>query len=125
MIKTIAAIFLFIHGFAHTVGFFVQWKIIKSNDIPYSTKLFFGKLDTGNSGIRIIGLIWLFIAFAYVFAGYGILTSKDWWITATIIITAFSLIFCIVSLPITKMGVVANIIILVFIILNQRFKWIG
>jgi len=100
-------------------------EIIKSNDIPYSTKLFFGKLDAGNAGIRIIGLIWLIIAFAYVFAGYGILTSKDWWITATIIITAFSFIFCMVSLPITKMGVVANVIILVFIILNQRFKWIG
>ena len=125
MVKTIAAIFLFIHGFAHSVGFFVQWRIIKSNDMPYSTKLFFGKLDAGNAGIRIIGLIWLSIAIVYVFAGYGILTSKGWWNTATLIITAFSFIFCIVGLPDTKMGVVANIIILVFIILNQRFEWIG
>jgi hypothetical protein len=124
-IKTIAAIFLFIHAFANTVGFFVQWRIIKSNDMPYSTKLFFGKLDAGNAGIRIIGLLWLFIAIVYVFVGYGILTSKDWWITATIIITAFSFIFCIVGLPDTKMGVIANIIILVFIFLNQRFELIG
>jgi hypothetical protein len=115
MVKTFAAVFLFIHGFAHTVGFFVQWKILKLKDIPFSTKIFYGKFDVGNAGIHVVGIIWLFIAIFCVLAGYGILSASDWWKTATLLVILFSFIFCILGLPDTKMGIIANVIVIAFL----------
>ncbi len=33
------AVFLFIHGFAHIVGFLVYWKLMKDKEVTYKTTI--------------------------------------------------------------------------------------
>lgn len=35
--RFVLAMFLFVHGFAHTVGFVVPWRIAKFDEAPYKT----------------------------------------------------------------------------------------
>ena len=68
--KIFLAIFLFVHGFAHLVGFMIPWKIAKLEEMPYSTSIFFNKINLGHVGIRIVGILWLVAALAYFYSFY-------------------------------------------------------
>ena len=122
--KIIIAILIFMHGVAHLVGFVVPWKITQLEEMPYKTTLLNGSLDIGNTGIRIIGILWLMTALAFFVSVYFIFFHSPLWLVFTIFIILFSMILCILGWPDSKIGVFANFFILLVLFILQWFDWI-
>lgn len=123
--RIILSIFLFLHGMAHLIGFLVPWRIVKTDDMPYKTTLFFGKINIGDIGIRITGIIWLLIALAFFYAGWITLQRMDYWLSCVLIVSLISLIFCILAIPDSHIGIYINITLIVLYYLNNHFHWLS
>lgn len=114
--RIIFAVFLVLHGIAHLVGFFNQWKIVEMEDMPYKTTIFFGRFDLGDIGIRIVGVFWLAGAILFIISAYGLFTISPWWQNSALYITLFSTLLCVTGLPDAKVGLVVNVVIIPIII---------
>ncbi len=125
LINIIAAIYLIVHGLIHLIGFVVFWQIAEIEDISYTTTVLAGRLDIGDVGIRILGVVWLLITVAFVIAGVAIFFSPPWWWSFTLAVTVASLVVTILGWPDAKIGVLANIIILLFLVIGPRLGWIA
>ena len=123
--RIIFAIYLFVHGFAHLVGFVVPWRIAKLEEAPYKTTILADYINVGDIGIRIIGIFWLLAAIAFFYVGIGIITQVSYWKLLTIIVTMFSFVLCFIGWPDARIGVFANLLILVFLLINSRFGWLS
>ncbi len=66
MIQTIAAVLLAIHGIIHLIGFVTPWRIATLQGFIYKTTALNGALEVGDSGARLIGLVWLALAVGFV-----------------------------------------------------------
>jgi len=117
MLKIVYSVFLLIHGFAHLVGFLVNWKIIKNKEIQYKTTIFNGKYDIGALGTKILGLVWLLIGIYFGYMGYIGFTNPLIYIDIVLYIAINSFLLTFVSLPDTKFGIIANIILITFLLL--------
>ena len=69
----IFGIFLIAHGVAHLVGFVTYWKIASFEEMPYKTTLLADRVDVGDVGIRIVGVLWLLIGLAFAVLGVGLI----------------------------------------------------
>lgn len=122
--KIVLAVYIFIHGFAHLVGFLSYWKLLKDPNMPFKTTLFMDRIDVGNTGIKIVGLIWLLVAMAYAYVGIILLKQYISWYFYAWIVTIVSLVLCVSGYPDTKYGILANVILIVFLVLNGFFHWL-
>lgn len=111
------AIFLFLHGFAHLVGFAGPWGVGGMTK-PYG-ELLGGRIPTGLGGMRIVGLFWLLGTLAFTAAAVGLLRHSPWWPAVTLVAAAGSLILSILGLPESRLGIPINIVILGVLILTQ------
>ena len=118
------AVFLVLHGIAHIVGFVVPWRIAKMDDMPYKTTIINGKIDVGDVGIRILGIIWLLIALAYFYSGWITYQQFDFWLTYTLVVSVISLAFCIIAVPDSHIGIYINIALIALYYLNDKFNWL-
>ena len=118
------AVFLVLHGIAHIVGFVVPWRIAKMDDMPYKTTIINGKIDVGDVGIRILGIIWLLIALAYFYSGWITYQQFDFWLTYTLVVSVISLAFCIIAVPDSHIGIYINIVLITLYYLNDKFNWL-
>ena len=59
MLRIVVAVFLILHGLVHLIGFVVPWKLIKTDEFPYSTTVLAGRVDLGDRGVRLYGLLLL------------------------------------------------------------------
>jgi hypothetical protein len=125
LINVIAAIYLIVHGLIHLIGFVVNFQIAEIEDITYKTAVLAGKLDVGHLGTRVLGVVWLLAAVAFVVSGAAIFPSPAWWWSFTLGVTLVSLALCVLSWPDARFGVLANVIILVFLFLGPRVGWIS
>ena len=125
LINVIAAIYLIVHGLIHLIGFVVFWQIVEIEDISYTTTVLAGRLDIGDVGTRGLGVVWLVIAVALVIAGVTIFFSPPWWWSFTLAVTVASLFVTLLGWPDAKFGVLANIIILLFLFIGPRLGWIA
>jgi hypothetical protein len=116
--RIVFAIYLFIHGFSHLVGFIVPWKIAKLKDAPFTTQILAGAFDIGNTGIRIVGIFWLATAISFIILGLLVITQPTNWTKPVLFTTVFSILLCIIGLPDSKIGLIANGLILIFLWLN-------
>ena len=112
-----------VHGFAHLVGFIVSWRLAKMEEMPYRTTLLNGTVDVGHAGIRIVGILWLLTALAFLGIATGMLTHWDGWLNASIIIAGFSTLLCILGWPDARIGLFLNLVILAFTLLAKYFSW--
>lgn len=119
--KIILVIFLLGHAIAHLVGFVVPWKIAKLEEMPYSTKIFFTKIDLGEQGIRLYGILWLLAFCFFLVDGILILLGYDSWQMLVLISSLYSLILTIFGLPLSKIGIVANVILLLFLLISYNY----
>jgi hypothetical protein len=113
--RILVAIYVLIHGLCHMVGFLVPWKLITTKEEPYRTTLLAGAIDAGDSGIRVVGLLWLAVALAFVTLGVGVLASAPWWRNSTLVLTAVSLVLWVFGLPGAKIGILANLLLAAYL----------
>ncbi len=112
MVRLILAPLLALHGAVHVLGFVVPWKLAEPEGFSYSTTLLCGRIDVGDGGIRVIGVVWLLVALAFVGVGAGLWFRAAWWWPAALAVTAISLVLTVFSLPQAVAGVVLNVVLL-------------
>jgi hypothetical protein len=123
VIRILFGTFLIAHGLAHLVGFATAFRLGDAA-ANYSTSIFGGRIDLGEGGIRAYGIAWLLLAAAFVAVAAGIFTRQGWWPAAAIAVTAASLVFSILGLPLAKIGVGLNVALLVVLAAHSRWDWI-
>ena len=101
-----------LHGIAHLVGFAGAWQLAPAREIPYKTTVFAGHVHLGDRGIRVMGVLWLLAALAFVVAAGGAVFNTHWWVRAAVIVTGVSLAMTIVEWPEARLGLVVNLAIL-------------
>lgn len=112
MTRRLAAIALALHGLIHLIGFVVPWRLADLEGIAYRTTAFGGRVDLGDAGARLLGVAWLPLVVLFLFAAYGVLRSRDWAWSLTVVAAAVSFGLCVVGVPDTIYGLVVNVLIL-------------
>lgn len=123
MLRWLLSIVFIGHGLAHLVGFVVPWGLWEVKDAPYKTTLLADRIDAGDAGIRVFGLLWLVTAVAFIVAGIAGLTGGLWWPFAAWV-AGFSLLLGVLGWPETRIGIVVDIAILVCLALGARADWL-
>ena len=114
--------FLFVHAISHVPGFAVPWRLMTSADLPYRTTLFNGSLDLGAAGIRVAGIVWLALAVAFAVVGIGLLAHTSWWFSGLLTLIAASVVLCLTQLPDAQLGLLANGVILILLLIGMGFS---
>jgi len=83
------------HGIAHVVGFVVPWKLLASKEMPYRTTILSGSVDLGETGARLLGLVWLGVAVGFAIAGAGVLARVSWWYGVALALVVVSVALCV------------------------------
>jgi hypothetical protein len=119
----VVAVVLVAHGVAHLVGFVVPWRLMTLPEMPYKTTLFAGRLDVGPDGIRVVGLLWMLAAVAFILAAIAWAVRQPWAEALTAGAALASLILCIAGWPDTRIGVVVNVLLLAATPLLGGLAW--
>jgi hypothetical protein len=103
------AVLLVAHGVAHLVGFVSSWNLATLAELPYKTVVFSGRVDVGDAGIRVMGVLWLLAALAFLVAAFAVATETGWAVRFTLAAVIASLILCVVGWPDARIGVAVNV----------------
>jgi len=92
-------------------------------EMPYKTTLLNNKIDIGHTGVRIVGLLWLFTAIAFMAVGAGLLTHWEGWVDAALYIAGFSTVLCILGWPHARIGLFLNLAIIIMLGISKKYGW--
>ncbi len=112
MIRILAAALLAVHGLIHLIGFVVPWGIAQVEGFPYRTSALAGTLALGESGARLVGVVWLALAVGFVVAGVAVWRRAAWAAPLTAVLAVGSIVVCTLGLPEAVFGIVVNVAIL-------------
>ena len=112
-VETLFAAALVLHGIAHVVGFLVPFRLISADDAPYHTTLLAGRMDVGDFGIKVVGVVWLLTAVAFAVAAWAVLSGWTWGLPFLAGLSVFSLGMCALEWPLTRIGAIVNVAILI------------
>lgn len=110
--QIIVGILMALHGVAHIPGFVVSWRLADLQGMPYHTSLFGGRLQVGDAGMRVVGILWLVAALAFVAVGIAAFFDRSWWMTAGLAVVVLSLALCATEIRAARVGVVVNAVLL-------------
>ena len=103
------AFLLVAHAVAHLVGFVSSWKLATLAELPYKTTILSGRLDVGTQGIRVIGVLWLLAALAFLVAAIALVAVTGWagrFMVAAVIASA---LLCVAGWPDARIGLAVNV----------------
>jgi len=118
--RFVIAFLLVAHGIAHLVGFISSWKLATLAELPYKTTVFSGPLDMGDAGIRIIGLLWLLAALAFLVTAIALVTATGWAGRLMLVAIIASTLLCVAGWPDARMGLAVNVGLAVVLALGAR-----
>jgi hypothetical protein len=110
MLDRLFGLVLLAHGAAHVVGFLGPWRLVK--DVACGTTILSGRVDVGEAGAKMIGILWLLVACGFVVIALGAFLRAGWWPTGAIVTAAASLALCVVGWPDARTGLAVNVVIL-------------
>ena len=110
------AVLMALHGFAHLPGFLVPWRLLRSPETPYATTVLSGRVDLGDLGIRVLGVLWLLTGAAFVGVAYLTWTQGQGWITRAVAVTGVSLLLSVLAWPLSRIGVIVNAFLLLVLL---------
>jgi hypothetical protein len=106
------AVVLGVHGVAHLPGFVSSWRLAALPALPYKTTIFAGRLDVGDAGIRLVGLLWLLAAAGCLAGAAALALHAGWALRAVWITLTASLILCASGWPEARIGLWVNVALL-------------
>lgn len=111
-IRLLLSVVLVAHGVAHLVGFVSSWRLMTLPELPYRTTVLGGLVDLGDAGIRIVGVLWLITGVSFVLSAWAVYSEAPWWLSVTTFAFGASIVLCAVGLPDSRLGFVANALVL-------------
>ena len=104
------ALFLLAHGVAHLVGFAGAFRL--KSDIPYHTTLLAGRVDVGDAGMRVMGVLWVVGALLFACAAASLALRADAFRPLLLVAALVSLVLSVLELPSARIGVAIDVAIL-------------
>jgi hypothetical protein len=122
----LALVALFVlHGIAHLPGFAVAWRLTTTPEMPYKTTLLGGRVDLGDAGIRVMGLLWLAAGSGFLAAAVATWRGSATWPKLALVLALVSLVLCVAAWPDSRIGVVVNLAILVLLLAGGGLGWLS
>jgi hypothetical protein len=118
------AVLMLLHGVAHVPGFLVPWRLMREPDGGSLSTRLLGGINVGETGLRLLGLGWLLLAVAFVVAAAATWVNRESWPAIASLIAVISLVFTILELPESRIGVVVNLALLAAIFAATRLGWV-
>ena len=122
--RTALSFFFIVHGIAHLPGFLVPWRLAAPAEIPYTTTVLGGTADLGPIGIRIVSMLWLVAALAFVVAGVTTFLDDVAWRTLALTATLASLALTVLGWPYSRIGLALNLLLLAYLLWGARLGWL-
>ena len=119
MVLVLAAAVLAVHGLLHLVGFAVPWRLSGIEPIS-ARRALGGHIQLNVRTARVIGVFWLGAAISFLVAAGGLLLGLPWAAELIIAAAVVSLALCIIGLPEMFLGVIANLLIIVVLLIVSR-----
>lgn len=110
------AALLALHGLVHLLGFVVPFRLAEIEGFPHTTMVLDGRVDLGEGGIRVVGVLWLLAAAAFVAAAVGVWLLAPWWWGLALGVSVGSLALCVLGLPQARAGIVVDLVLLVLLL---------
>ena len=104
----------------HLPGFVSSWKLATLVELPYKTTVLAGRVDVGDSGVRLLGVFWLLTALTCVAAGAAVVLQMAWALRLVAFTVVASLLLCVIGWPDARTGVAVNIALLVLLAVGAR-----
>lgn len=120
--RFLVAFLMLAHGIAHMVGFAAAWKLGEFPELPYKTTILAGSVDIGDAGIRVMGVVWVLLATAFVVAAVGVALRQPWWAVTAWWAIGFSGAVCVLNWPEARIGLAFNGFLVVVLLLLGRFN---
>ncbi len=111
------AALLALHGLVHLLGFVVPFRLAEVEGFPYATTVLGERIDLGEVGIRLAGVLWLATAVAFVVAAVGLLLLAPWWWGLALGAAVASALLCALFVPTASAGLVVDAVILALLFL--------
>jgi hypothetical protein len=124
MLRVALAGLMAVHGIAHLVGFAVPWRLLQAEEMPYSTTLLAGRLDVGDAGIKMVGLVWLGLAVAFLAAAVGVWMDRPGWTGIALGVAAASLVMSVLGWPAARIGVAVNLVLALGLVGGWWLGWL-
>ena len=118
------AVLMLLHGIAHLPGFIAAWRPDGFGETPYKTTILAGRVDLGDVGIRVLGVVWLLVALGFVVTAVGTFTGRSWWMVALVGVAIASIVLSVLEWPLARVGVAVNLGILAALLAGQRLGWL-
>ena len=117
------SILFLLHGIAHLPGFLASWRLMEVENVPYGTSIVGGAVDVGDTGIRVVGVLWLLVALACVVAGVAGLRGTPGWPTLALSAVTFSSLLCIIGWPAARIGLALDVVLLAVLFFGVWHGW--
>jgi hypothetical protein len=114
---------MLLHGVAHLPGFVTSWRLRALPDFPYHTVVLRGRVDVRDSGMRILGALWLAAALGFSLSAVGALARDERWLPLALASSLLSIMLCIIEWPIARVGLWVDILVIALLPLAIRFAW--
>lgn len=120
VIRSIVYVVIILHGLAHLMATSVYWRLTESPDLVYDTAVLGGRVDLGENGIWLYGLLWLAAGLGTALAGIALFTRAPWARPLLLAVTVFSLALCVLVIEAAKVGILINLAILAALLPGLR-----
>jgi len=106
---------LLVHIISHLPGFLVTWKLMEIKEMPFSTQIFFKKIELGETGIKIWGAGWLGLSILFLVSAFFVLFNFPFAFEMVLVSAILSLLFSVFGLPDSKFGIVINLLLIIYV----------
>ena len=122
--RIVLAALMVAHGIAHLPGLLVSWQLRSFPEMPFRTTILGSSLNVGEVGIKVIGLAWLASSVAFGILTVATLMRAAWWQPIAYVAIGVSMALCFLGWPDARLGLIANAVILVLIVIGGRVGWV-
>jgi hypothetical protein len=102
------------------MGTAVYMKLGTVQGLTGKTTVLAGRVDLGESGMRVFGAVWAFPAVVFVLAALALFQGWDWWQPALLAVTLVSLVLTGLDWQFAFSGAIVDLAILVILWLAPR-----
>lgn len=106
-----------IHGLIHLLGFVAYWPLGEIAELPYKTTLLGGRLEMGQTGMRLFSVLWLLAAVGLVGSAVSLVAKQSWWLPLMFTAVLLSLVITMLDWSNAFRGALLSLVMLVPLLL--------
>ena len=111
---------LAIHGLIHFLGTVVYLRVAEIDGFAFKTTLLAGRVDVGEPGIRIFGVLWILPAAGFLVSSAGLWFGWWGWLPTVVVSTIVSLLLTTADWNVAFAGAITDIAIVVLLLFAGR-----